>query len=147
MSPASSPPAASTLEQWLPRLPGLHHHQRHHLPGSRCEEGTRGGGSRGHGEERGQEGQAGVRNYEEFLVLLYSTRKLSTATTSSYISCSYLCTVSLYLAIKYTQFTLASHSCLTTIPCALETFLHAYKPAWCIAKTYLGLLLVENNHT
>ena len=88
-----------------------------------------------------------MRNYEEFLVLLYSTRKLSTATTSSYISCSYLCTVSLYLAIKYTQFTLASHSCLTTIPCALETFLHAYKPAWCIAKTYLGLLLVENNHT
>ena len=80
MSPASSPPAASTLEQWLPRLPGLHHHQRHHLPGSRCEEGTRGGGSRGHGEERGHEGQAGVRNYEEFLVLLYSTWKLSTAT-------------------------------------------------------------------
>ena len=35
---------------------------------------------RGHGEERGQEGQAGVRNYEEFLILLYSTRKLSTAT-------------------------------------------------------------------
>ena len=35
---------------------------------------------RGHGEERGQEGQAGVRNYEEILVLLYSTRILSTAT-------------------------------------------------------------------
>ena len=43
---------------------------------SRCEEGTQGGG---HGEERGDEGLAGVRNYEEFLVLMYSTRKLSTA--------------------------------------------------------------------
>ena len=33
----------------------------------------------GHGEERGDEGLAGVRNYEEFLVLMYSTQKLSTA--------------------------------------------------------------------
>jgi len=40
----------------------------------------KGPGERRHGEERGHEGQAGVRNYEEFLVLLYSTRKLFTAT-------------------------------------------------------------------
>ena len=33
----------------------------------------------GHGEERG-EGQAEVRDYEDFLVLLYTTRKLFTAT-------------------------------------------------------------------
>ena len=32
----------------------------------------------GHGEER--EGQAEVRDYEDFLVLLYTTRKLFTAT-------------------------------------------------------------------
>ena len=33
----------------------------------------------GHGEER-EEGQAGVRDYEEFLVLLYTTQNLFTAT-------------------------------------------------------------------
>ena len=40
-----------------------------------------------------------------------------TPTSSSISCCSHLCTVSLYLAVQYTQFTLASHSCLTTIPC------------------------------
>ena len=47
-------PASSTFRiiyseavQWFPRLPGLHHHQQHLLPGSRCEEGARGGGTRG----------------------------------------------------------------------------------------------------
>ena len=40
----------------------------------------KGPGEGEHGEEGGHEGQAGVRNYGEFLVLLYSTRKLSTAT-------------------------------------------------------------------
>ena len=40
----------------------------------------KGPGEGGHGEERGDEGLAGVRNCEEFLVLMYSTRKLSTAT-------------------------------------------------------------------
>ena len=67
-----STPSTITLERSLPG----HHHLRHH-PYARCEEGIQGGGTRG--GERGDEGQAGVRNYEEFLVLMYSTRKLSTA--------------------------------------------------------------------
>ena len=48
----------------------------------------KGPGEEGHGDtgrREDSEGQVGVRNYEEFLVLLYSTRKLSTATTSSYL--------------------------------------------------------------
>ena len=43
----------------------------------------KGPGERGHGDtgrREDTEGQAGVRYYEEFLVLLYSTRKLFTAT-------------------------------------------------------------------
>ena len=45
-----------------------------------------------------------------------------TPTSSSISCCSHLCTVSLYLAVQYTQFTLASHSCLTTIPCTRRYF-------------------------
>ena len=74
MSSASfQPPAPSTLERSLPG----HHHLQHH-PDARCEEGIQGG--RKWGGERGDEGHAGVRNYEEFLVLMYSTQKLFTAT-------------------------------------------------------------------
>ena len=78
-----STPSTITLERSLPG----HHHLRHH-PYARCEEGIQGGGTRG--GERGDEGQAGVRNYEEFLVLMYSNRKLSTAPNQFLISCSHL---------------------------------------------------------
>ena len=47
------PPAASTLEQWLPRLPGLHHRRQHNFRALGVKKGP---GEKGHGEERGHQG-------------------------------------------------------------------------------------------